>query len=506
MNSDLALPPARARTRYGLAPLAWSTAPTASEAWPDKIRIEVRGHVEWPSGNSFSDYLNAIAPSVYFTARPTIGRRFRADIRYGPGITGELRLDMASHGRADEPAAGYARITLALNLNPTTVRANAIRRNTGPLEATSLSRFFKPPPSAQEAFAEGPFANRSEIPLDNSENVLLSPSELGGLTKRDRELARDEFLLLYETKLRMLVQEMLQPRPQIHPADGSVAGMYRVELDWRSLVLQQAEIYFERRTDDPVATVRRLHDRALDLARRIKSQFFTDIPSTGRPVPTTFAISQDDGYPHLVVPLTGTRNVELSIYAKTNRRIRFEIRYRRKFGNHLRACSTGDDRLTSLLTRLMENAARRLPWRSLGRAASVPPDVDIGDIPEFIRRLVNATNRAPRLFDPVVRQLVLTGGIFADEERFPGILPVIRRLERAGVLFRWQVQQKEERASRRYGLSDRFAAVRLKMLSGFIPTSLADLQEPEPEYPEDVYEENARLMGGRQWVSRPLQR
>lgn len=506
MTSNEAMPPARERPRDGLAALTWRTPPKAAEAWPDKVRIKIRGHASWSDGGTFLDYLRAIAPSSYIKAQPSAGRQFRADVRYGPSVTGELRINMASGKLADEAGAGEARITLSLNLNPTTARALAVRRHVGGLETATLRQFFKPRQSTQEAFGEGYYADPIEKTLDGSDNVLLSAAELGGFTVQDRETARADFLAIYEANLRSLAQEIVDPRTRPLAVQDPHCGTYRVTLDWGSLVLQQAELYFERRAPDPIAVVRRLHDRALDLARRIKVQAFADVPADGKPVPTTFAIVQDDGYPHLVVPLTGTRNIELSIYAKTNRRVRFEVRYRKAFGNHLRGCSTSDDRLSSLLSRLMENAALRLPWQSLARADAIPPAVNIGEIPEFLLLLVNATARNPSLFEPIVRQLVITGGVIDNEERHPGISAAIRRLEKAGVVVRWRIQQREEIQSRRYGLSERFAEVRKKMLTGFWPTPPVDIMDAEPEYSDDHYEENARVAGGRHWVERPLPR
>lgn len=500
-----ALPPARVRRRDGLVPLSWSKAPEAGDTWPDKVRIEIRGHVTWTDDLSFLDYLREIAPSIYVSAAPTAGRRFRADISYGPSVSGKLQISMASGRLADQRGAGSAGITISLNLNPTTTRAIAVRRSPVPLEAASERQFFKPIAQAQEAFGEGAFADPQEKALDGSDNVLMGREEWGGTTLQARINARNAFLTLYERRVRDLARHVVDPASRRPDTGGSETSHYQVTLDWGSLVLQQAELYFERAIDDPEKVVRRLHDRALDLARRVKAQSFADVPRDGRPYPTSFAVIQHDGYPHVVVPLTGTQNVELSVYAKTNRRIRFEVRYRRRFGNHLRGCSTSSDRLTSLLLRLSENAATRLPWSALRMAVAAPPAVDIGDIPEFVRHLVHATDREPSLFDPIIRQLVLTGGVFADEERFPGIREAIRRLERKGVVNHWQIQQKEERRSRRFGLTARFAEVRQAMLTGFLARQLADIDDQEPDLSDDQYEEAALHAGGRQWVERPPQ-
>jgi hypothetical protein len=266
------------------------------------------------------------------------------------------------------------------------------------------------------------------------------------------------------------------------------------------MVLQQAEIYFERLVADPVSLVRRLFDRGLDLARRIKAQNFADVPTV-----STYALEQNDGFPHLVVPLTGRRNIELSIYAKTNRRVRFEVRFQRDFGSVLRGQSTGDDRLGALLERLTRDAERRLPWRALSRAATAPPEVNVGDVPELISRLVKATRRNASLFDPLVRQLVITGGVIADDERQPGIERAVRALVRDGVLEHWTVQLKEQKSSRRYGLTHRFAEVRLKMLSGFLPqdSSVAS-HDWQTHVSPDHFEASANIAGGQHMVERPL--
>lgn len=496
------MPPARPRTRDGLHRLSWSKAPQATEFWPDKLRIEVRGHIHWGDDGSFMGYLATINPNICFAAAPTIGRKFRAAVSYGPSLTGDLKITMTSQGRADQVGEGHAKITLALNLNPTTARALAVRRNTVALDQLPLGLFFKPQASLAEAFGEGAFADRGEIALDRADNVLLSVLELGGLTASERADVRSSFLATYEQKLRQLVEGMLHPKAGAGPDEQDICR-YVVVLDWGALVLRQAEIYVERSCDEPVGIVRRLYDRGLDLARRIKAQEFWDVPSDGRPVPTTFAVSQDDGYPHIVVPLTGSRNVELSVYAKTNRRVRLEVRYRSAFGRHLRGCSTAEDRLSSLVLRLTENAAERMPWTPLARASAVLPSVDVADVPKLIAHLIAATSNKPNLFQPLVHQIMMTGGVLDDDVRHPGISKAIARLVRAEVLWRWEMQLKEQKTSRRYGLTDRYAATRLKMLSGFVPS--LEWVTPDAVLDDDHYEETARLMGGRQWVERPLE-
>jgi hypothetical protein len=426
-----------------------------------------------------------MAPSSFIEAEPTVGRKFRAEVGFGPGVTGLLRITMVSTGLADERQAGDALVTLQLNLNPTLTRMMAVRRNAEPAEGLDLTRFFKARATTDEAFGEGSFASVTERALDKSENVLLTLAELGGQTVEQRRAARDGFLDCYERKLRLLVDSIFD---------------HQVEVDWASVLLEQAEIYFERRTTDPVTTVRRLSDRGLQLARRVKAQRFADAAPG-----TTYALEQSDGFPHLIVPLTGQRSIELSIYAKTDQRVRFEVRFKRAFAGVLRGQSTGEDRLAALLKRLTHDAEKRLPWKALKGAASEPPDADIGDIAELIHRLVDASRIKPELFGPLIGQLMLSGGVIADDERHPGIEQCVRRLVRQGVLERWTIQLKEERSSRRFGLTPRFAEVRRLMLSGFLPReSVPTFGDIETILPDDHYEESTRIAGGRHMVQRPL--
>ena len=131
--------------------------------------------------------------------------------------------------------------------------------------------------------------------------------------------------------------------------------------------------------------------------------------------------------------------------------------------------------------------------------------MDVGDVPDLIARLVDAASGRSSLFQPIVHQILLTGGVIDDEDQQPGISAVVRKLVRDGVLWRWTVQQKEERQSRRYGLTEHYAAVRRRMISGFAPDNGLGWLSPEPEMPGDHYEETALLMDGRQWVEKPLQ-
>jgi hypothetical protein len=493
--------PVRERSRDGLRELDWSARPTGEEAWPDRLRIEVRGRISWNDGASFWDYMAVVGGGHFFPDVATPGRRYRSKIARRSGVKGEVAFTMISPGDPSSTRAGQANVTFGLTLNPTRTRALAVRRNAEPLEELGSFRFFNAPPSVAEAFNEGPYANPAEQPLDGKDNVMLSAAELGGSTVASRAIARNEFFRVYETQLQAFLLETLTPPTlgMTPDARGLRAGgsRYEVELDWGRTVVQQAEIYVERRHPRPLALMKRLHDRGLELARRLKAgKFVHDTVYMG--------VEQDDGFPVLVMPLIGKRNIELAIYAKTNRRVRFEVRYRRSFGAHLKNCSVGPDRLTSLLTRLTEDAAKRMPWKALEGIDKLPPEVDVGDLTDLISQLVLVTRKAPSLFEPIVNGLLLTGGVVANEQLYPGITTIIAALERREVLRGFSVQLKEERANRRYGLTDKYARVRSKALTGFAPSELFYGDEDEHVQPLDHYEEAAEMAGSRAMVYRPL--
>lgn len=470
MTSSSFLPPARERSRHGLRHLDWTKTPDADDAWPDKLRVRIEGDVRWSNGASFMDYLQLIHPRGYLSANPTAGKTFRSPLKFGPAISGELTVRQRLGGEAEERVSGLAKIDLVLNLNPTRTRSLAVRRHQRGRDLT-LRQFFDPVASVAEAFGEAEFAFPDEIAFDDATNVLLTVDELGGSTPTARRASRDDFLLLYESKFRAFVADLLTPRdvppfPGDEPAD-QIAGNFELHVGWQDLRIENAELYIERRTSDPVRVVQRLSDRSRDFARHVRLRQFS-------PPKLHFEFDQNSTIPQLKVPLTGSQNIMLSIYAKTNRRLRFEVQYRKAFSLLVKGASRGEDRLRSMVLLLASNAADRLPWSELGRAIHRQPDVDFYEALDLIGHVVEAAGTGP-LFRDILNALLLTGGIY-DNPAWPDLPKALRHLERHKVVEWVPLQKKERRAGRRYGLTPHYAEVRERMRHGFLPDAPDELE------------------------------
>lgn len=495
--NDVAAPHARMRWRKGLCPLDWTISPLIDEAWPDLVRVELIGDVRWPSEVSFHDYLSEIMRRGVFTKQPTEGRRFRASIACG-SVTGEVTIAMRPGAPADVKHVGAASVKLQLRLNPTRTRSHVIRRTRDVAGELSARDFFCCLPSVAEVFEEGQFSDQDERSADGKDNVLLTVPELGGATPARRRTARTDFLALYETKLRELISYIFSPcghGPDFDDRLGNARNDVMVEFRWNDIRLQHAEIYVERATKEPVSVVRRLHDRAPMLARSIKTQNFAVGPGW------SCAIEVESGLPQVVVPLTGSRNIQLSVYAKTNKRVRFEIRYLREFSGIIKRADRERGRLASSLNLLLADAVKRMPWAALQSAIRSGPSPNIADIEALFSALHSALIGHNSLVQPFYRGVILIGSIIADEARHPGSTAVIKRLVRQGVLEHWPVQQKEAKESRVYGLTARFREVRLQMLTGFMPQDDSGTEPVEAkEFGDDHLEQAAKLNGSRAFV------
>jgi hypothetical protein len=256
------------------------------------------------------------------------------------------------------------------------------------------------------------------------------------------------------------------PFPGDEPGD-QLAGQFDLHIGWQELRIEYAELYFERRTPDPVQIVQRLSDRSKDIARHVRLRQFS-------PPKLHIEFDQNGTIPQLIVPLTGSQNIALSLYAKTNRRVRFEVQYRKAFSQLVRGASRGDDRLQSMILALADNAADRVPWSELGRAIDRAPAVDFTEALDLIGHIIDIGATGP-LLRRILRDLFLTGGIY-DDAALPDLPKALRQLERRKVIEWVPLQKKERRKGRRYGLTPRYAVVREHMKQGFLPEAPDELE------------------------------
>lgn len=459
-NGRLPQAPARERTRTGRGPLDWAVAPTSAGALIDAVRMKAKGRVILPADMAFDDFTASIAGRL-FRSPSTPGSRYISDLAPHYTLNGQLTIN--SRGRE-------CPFEILLHLNPTRTLHRALDIAGGrPLAALAPRTFFTAVEALTQRSPEFSGVPSPEPTLDGNDNILPTVEHMGGTWASRSAAFQAEFLSIFETKLRGFLLDAFTPvaMEPIFSDDYCRATRedgVRVELQWQRLIVQRAEIYWERDTPDAPAVVRRMSDAGLALARNIRATTYADDQAL-------LILDQEGaGYPALSIPLTGARTVLLSVYAKTRQRLRTEVRYMHDLNATLRECRSGTNRLSALLERLKDDAARRLPWNQLARLAALPPQVEAADIAGLVSQIARAAKSNHAAFDEIMRSILFTGGVFADDARIVGSEAIVRRLVRAGVVERLAFQLKERRTGRRYGLKEPFATTRRKMLRGFAPT------------------------------------
>ncbi|WP_417233029.1 hypothetical protein [Brevundimonas sp.] len=424
----------------------------------DKLRLKVVGTVRLPDTVSFDAFTGSIA-----------GGLLRSPMTPGRAYTSTLGENLTVSGKVTFRArAGDCTLEAVLHLNPTRTLNRALDVAQGrDLADLAPQTFFTGIETLTARSPEFGGPPNAEPTLDGNDNILPTPQHRGGTWPARREAFQAEFLALFEVKLRALLLEAMTPLWMEREVSLSGCRVERddgvvVELDWHRVIVQSAEVYWERETPDAPAVAHRMMEGGLALARSIR---VTEYASEA----AHYEIVQEEGFPSLSIPLRGQRTISLNVYAKTRHLLRTEVRYVRDFHTLLRGCSSPVDRLVRLLDRLKDDAARRLPWDQLAHIAALPPSVAITDVADLIAQLSAACRGHEGSFDEVTRSVLMTGGLFSDDGRIAGSEIIVRRLERAGVLCRLAFQQKERRTNRRYGLTERFGTARRKMLLGFAP-------------------------------------
>lgn len=487
-NGAVEQPAARARHRTGRRPLDWSYNPTSDEALIDALRIKISGSILLPEGTGFETFIRSIAGGL-LRAPMTPGRLYTSDLREQLTVSGKFIF---------RERRGASTFSAILNLNPTRTLHRALdAAQRRPLAALAPRTFFSAMETLTDRSPEYSGRPNPEPTLDGKDNILPTPEHMGGTWPEGRARFQTDYLAVFEEKLKALIVEAITPQAvEINVSPGGCRATTKdgvvVELDWHKLIVQRAEVYWERDAADAPAVARRMMDGGLTLARNIRA---TKYAASG----AHYEVDQQDGFPSLLIPLTGRRTILLNLYAKTRTRLRTEVRYVHDFNAVLRGFRSPTARLTLLLERLKEDAAHRLPWEQLGRLAQLPPNVGIESIPDLVARITTACRGHEGALEDVTRSLLMYGGLTADDGKIAGSEAIVARLERADVLERQAFQMKEDRTGRLHGLKEPYATARRKMLLGFAPvdTSTDPLAAPPAPNPPVSRSEAAATAAAR---------
>ncbi|PTS83272.1 hypothetical protein DBR17_08515 [Sphingomonas sp. HMWF008] len=358
-------------------------------------------------------------------------------------------------------------VTVAIKANPTLTLSSLLLRygNSPDFRATIFLL------DAWTFFQKPPVELRLAGSLDGNENYLPEHPSARAALGNDPFLA---FMPIYLSHLRDLVGMILaEGAHEISFEHGEQvfgsAATGEVRLNWAAANVPQIETYFERFHSRAVSAVRAAAVAILD------GDQLNDL--TMYPGPHTLARAAD----RLTVGtnLTVDRRFDLAVYAKTETRVRFEVRRLRR--GRYSAVAPSDQfastsRLDAHLLHIIftvgrADAERRVQWINLFQVFDEPDEPSLGDLVELLSSISRAAGSADG-FHRLISALLVDGGVSAG-----GATDIpdgtIRQLVRVGVL-----ENKPLRAGRRstdhlprYQLTADYRWLRQSLLSALAPNT-----------------------------------
>lgn len=250
---------------------------------------------------------------------------------------------------------------------------------------------------------------RDEVPLRPATNIIIGPNKKYAFATKE---ARSEQLLDYLN----LTEELLSQSVSF-VVDGTGASVQRHPY----FSLKSIEFYWEFNSDDPITFVNSIRDTA--------SQFTSDFAEDNYNLPDSELRTQNQS-PCLTLRLT--RFIKIKIYAKTTRRVRFEVCMEGDAINIAAGprSSLSTTEVAALVPLLADDAASRL--RPLISAiTATPPEAGFATPISLIHAIVQAA-REPHIAQAIVSGLVTQGSIspYANDP----LLVAIHRLRDRGIL------------------------------------------------------------------------
>ncbi len=374
--------------------------------------------------------------------------------------------------RASRCMTQNGRVTVDIVANPTrTLAALLVRLGGG---ADFRFRIFRM--EAFDFFAS-PNAEQSLPPsLDGGDNYL--PEHPGA---RDA-LGPDPFstfMPIYLAHLRELVARILAE----HTVEMRVEGSEQVfssddgsmRLDWGEAKVPQIETYFERFHRHAQAAVRTAGSAVIDGDTNVVLRLHN-----ARSVVPYVERSGDRFAVAASINLGLDNRHDLVVYAKTERRIRFEVRRSRR-GRYDSVPETErvatrnavDERLLRIMLDVERHDAERLVrWRDLFEAFDEPDTPGIGDLAALITAISSASGSG-EVFRLILNRIVVDGGISAGTDaRVPN--EVLARLVRVGVLERARIRTRRPNSQLdRYRLTGMYRSLHQQLIAAL-------RIEPEP--------------------------
>lgn len=443
-------------------------APQPGEWGIDRVRVEVFGRWRTHLANGHEFFARRLSDTTgpRWLSNPVFRNSgISVESRKSPTLTmGNLKID------ATGCTSSSGHIAVKLDVNPTRTLSSLLVRHgrrhdfSGYLSSCTVFDFF-------EVLGEG---YRLPPSLDGGDNYLPDYPSARSVLGADPFAA---FMPIYLMQLRRLVGRVLCEYPGEISEDGSeqvfCSADGEVRLDWHAANIPQLETYFERFHSRARAAVRTagsaLIDGDIDNILRLHADT-TSLPAIGR-AGDQFAVSAS-------ITMGIHQRHELAVYAKTEQRIRFEVRRLRR-GRYTRLDAsdevvdtpmTMDGRLLHImLSNGREEALRLVRWQDVFESFDEPDEPGIGDLSSLIANVAAASDGSALVSHLLLEKLLLDGGVSKGADtRIPE--GAIARLVRSGVLQRSRVRSRHPASTPvRFQLTRDYRALRIRIVSALRP-------------------------------------
>lgn len=445
---------ARQRSRTAIPAFSIPLSPQVSQVGVDRMQIGVLGswRVEPSSPNELgrcstaADYVTAI------TNRANLWGWFRKPERRGDSLILRTRANQGSLLKSTRIqffgiGDGGGNIQISLTCNPTETMAHLLAASmlegSAPTPDVFLSELgARSPQGFFSRFGVAPSLNHRENWLPNYDLAvrLLGHDPFG------------TFMPIFFSKLMALMMDVIAPADSDVSTfnDGTSArfqlGQISGELQWGRANVPQIETYIERFHSDAVAAVRsagQLILSSLDEARvrqhfhRVSFERQVDLFSIRSQLPA---------------------EKDLSIYAKSENRLRFEVSRPKRGRYHTAFLAAPIDRLMQIFNSERQDFPDCCDWDSVSSFFAPPDTPWIGDFINLISLVSDVCAENDISLRPVMASLFVdSGGSYWDGKGVPE--EVFTQLMALGILERTTLRNREKSGVRRLTLAPHYKEI-----------------------------------------------
>lgn len=420
--------------------------PAEFEWMVDKVSIKVNGSWQARAAETFfRDQLGI--PAVDWFTRPTLesGNLVVSTKVRGNSTIGDLKLAVRN---LTKPAGD---IKLTIHCNPTRTLAHIMAEAPA---AADLAAYLANL-DIIDFFASAEPCRIAES-RDGETNWLSAPQNLRNQLGGD---IADIFLPIFFEKLKALVSRLLgvtsiddgTDQVMVYPA-GETA-----RVAWGQAMVPQIETYFERYHSSAVFAVRRASMKILEADHTSTVTMYSEAAQFER---------RQNSF-KIVIPIMVPR--KLVIYAKTDTRVRFEVR-RDKKGRYgeLPTSAAPSDRILNIIVHERSEASRVCNWPNIGSLFDDADSPSFTQLTDFLATVASICTDKDVSIENVVRLLLTEGSLSEPAQTTTTLAAAMAALERAGVVARLRVRRTDlQNTTPRYALAEQYHDLRERLLSAF---------------------------------------